>query len=108
MDYVASADGTRIAVDRQGEGPVVILVAGGLDDGTENAPLAAELAGAFTVYNYQRRGRGDSGDTQPYAAEREIEDIAVLITQGRAHLFGVSSGGALALEAAAAGLPCRR
>lgn len=105
MDYVTSADGTRIAFDRLGQGPLVILLTGGLDDGSENAPLAAELATGFTVINYQRRGRGSSGDNQPYAVEREIEDIEALIGDGTAFLFGVSSGGALALEAAAAGLP---
>ena len=103
---VMSKDGTLIAYERQGGGPAVILVGGGLDDGSENAPLAEELAKHFTVYNYARRGRGESGDTLPYAMEREIEDIEALITQagGTAHLFGVSSGGALVLEAAAAGL----
>jgi pimeloyl-ACP methyl ester carboxylesterase len=103
---VRSADGTSIAYNRQGGGPAVILVGGGLDDGSENAPLAAELAKQFTVYNYARRGRGDSGDTLPYALEREIEDIEALIANagGSAHLYGVSTGGALALEAAAAGL----
>ena len=105
MEYVTSADGTRIALDRLGQGPLVILVTGGLDDGNENAPLAAELAAGFTVINYQRRGRGSSGDNQPYAVEREIEDIEALIGGGTAFLFGASSGGALALEAAAAGLP---
>src|SRR5687768_4739140 len=103
MDFVTSSDGTRIAFKRLGQGPLVILVTGGLDDGSENAPLAAELASGFTVINYQRRGRGSSGDHQPYAVEREIEDIAALIGDGTADLFGVSSGGALALEAAAAG-----
>ncbi|WP_344448469.1 alpha/beta hydrolase [Acrocarpospora macrocephala] len=104
---VVSRDGTSIAYDTVGGGPVVILVGGGLDDGAENAPLAAALAGRFTVVNYSRRGRGSSGDTLPYAPEREIEDLAALIAAagGPAHLFGASSGGALALEAAAAGLP---
>jgi pimeloyl-ACP methyl ester carboxylesterase len=106
VGQVTSGDGTSIAYDRQGSGPAVILVTGGLDDGAENAPLAAELAEHFTAYNYNRRGRGDSGDTQPYALEREIEDIGALIAEagGRAYLYGVSSGGALVLEAAAAGL----
>jgi pimeloyl-ACP methyl ester carboxylesterase len=106
MRRVTSKDGTPIAYDRQGSGPAVILVTGGLDDGAENAPLAAELAEHFSAYNYNRRGRGDSGDTQPYAVEREIEDIEALIAEagGSAHLYGVSSGGALVLEAAAAGL----
>jgi len=107
---VTSKDGTSIACDRQGSGPAVILVGGGLVDRAENVPLALELAAHFTVYNYDRRGRGDSGDTQPYALEREIEDIEALIAKagGSAHLYGVSSGGALVLEAAAAGLVIER
>jgi len=110
MSRVTSKDGTSIAYDRQGSGPAVILVTGGLDDGSENAPLAAQLAEHFTAYNYNRRGPGDSGDTLPYAVEREIEDIEALIAEagGSAHLYGVSSGGALALEAAAAGLAIDR
>jgi pimeloyl-ACP methyl ester carboxylesterase len=86
------------------------LIGGGLDDGSENAPLGQVLAHHFTVYNFARRGRGDSGDTPPYAVEREIEDVAALITEagGSPHLFGASSGGMLALEAAAAGLPVGR
>jgi pimeloyl-ACP methyl ester carboxylesterase len=67
---VTSRDGTSIAYERQGRGPAVVLVGGGLDDGSENAPLAAELATRFTVYNYARRGRGDSGDTLPYGRAR--------------------------------------
>ncbi len=104
--WVTSKDGTSIAYERVGRGPAVILVGGGLDDGAENAPLAAELAGRFTVYNYARRGRGGSGDTQPYAVDREIDDIDALIAEagGSVHMFGASSGGALALEAAAAGV----
>jgi pimeloyl-ACP methyl ester carboxylesterase len=107
---VTSRDGTRIAYDRQGGGPALILVGGGLDDGAENAPLAAELARSFTVFNYARRGRGGSGDTQPYALEREIEDLEALVAEagGSAHAYGVSSGGALALEAAAAGVALER
>jgi pimeloyl-ACP methyl ester carboxylesterase len=106
MDRVTrSKDATAIAYERIGSGPGIVLVGGGLDDGAENAPLALELARHFTVYNYARRGRGDSGDTLPYAVEREIEDLEALLGEagGSAHLFGVSSGGALALEAAAAG-----
>jgi pimeloyl-ACP methyl ester carboxylesterase len=104
MSQVTSRDGTSIAYERTGDGPAVILVTGGLDDGSENAPLAMELAEHFTAYNYQRRGRGESGDTLPYALEREIEDIEALVAEagGSAHLYGVSSGGALVLEAAAA------
>jgi pimeloyl-ACP methyl ester carboxylesterase len=107
MNRVVSQDGTPIAYERQGTGPAVILVGGGLDDGSENVPLAAALAEHFATYNYARRGRGESGDTQPYAVEREIEDIAALIATvgGTADLFGVSTGGALVLEAAASGLP---
>jgi pimeloyl-ACP methyl ester carboxylesterase len=106
MDRVTSKDGTSIAFDRQGSGPAVILVGGAFVDRSENAPLATELAKQFTVYNYDRRGRGDSGDTPPYAVEREIEDIEALISEagGSAHLYGISSGGALALEAAATGI----
>jgi pimeloyl-ACP methyl ester carboxylesterase len=105
-NHVTSQDGTLIAYERQGGGPAVILVGGGLDDSSENAPLAAELAKDFTVYNYARRGRGESGDTLPYAVERELDDLEALVTEagGSAHLYGVSSDGALALEAAAAGL----
>jgi pimeloyl-ACP methyl ester carboxylesterase len=104
---VVSKDGTPIAYERQGTGPAVVLVGGGLDDGSENAPLVPALATHFTVYNYARRGRGASGDTPPYAVEREIEDIAALVAEAGppVHLYGVSSGGMFALEAAAAGLP---
>jgi pimeloyl-ACP methyl ester carboxylesterase len=110
MNVVTSKDGTSIAYDRLGDGPAVILTTGALDDGSENGPLAAELAERFTVINYARRGRGASGDTPPYAVEREIEDLAALVGEagGSAHVFGVSSGGALALEAAAAGLAIDR
>jgi pimeloyl-ACP methyl ester carboxylesterase len=110
MPHVTSADGTSIVYQRDGTGPAVILIGGGLDDGSENAPLAAELAKHVTVYNFARRGRGSSGDTQPYAAQREIEDIAALIEEagGIAHLFGASSGGMFALEAATAGLAIGR
>lgn len=109
-NYVTSNDGTSIAYDRQGSGPSVIVIGGGLDDGTENEPLAAWLASDFTVYNYARRGRGKSGSTQPYAVERELEDLEALFAEagGTAHLFGASSGGGLVLRAAAAGLPIDR
>lgn len=111
MNSVTSKDGTHIGFDRAGTGPAIILVGGGgAVDRRENAPLGAELADHFTVINYDRRGRGESGDTAPYAIEREFEDIAALIDEvgGSAFLYGVSSGGALALEAAAAGLPVTR
>jgi pimeloyl-ACP methyl ester carboxylesterase len=107
MEKVTSSDDTTIAFDRVGDGPPVILVCGGSTDRMANAPLAALLAPHFTVFNYDRRGRGDSGDTAPYAVEREVEDIDAVITAagGSASLYGTSSGAALALEAAASGLP---
>jgi pimeloyl-ACP methyl ester carboxylesterase len=110
MDTVTSRDGTTIAYDRLGHGPPVVLVSGGSTDRMANAGLAAELAASNTVYNFDRRGRGDSGDTQPYAIEREIEDIAAVIEAagGRANLYGTSSGAGLAMHAAAAGLPVAR
>jgi len=102
MDKVHSKDGTKIAFDRSGKGPAVILVCGGSVDHTSNAPLAALLAEHFTVCNYHRRGRGESGDTPPYAVAREVEDIEAVISAagGSAYLYGSSSGGVLALEAA--------
>src|SRR6266496_4864538 len=104
MQVVTSKDGTTIAYDKQGEGPAVILVAGALCTrlGWSGPHLSNLLARSFTVYNYDRRGRGDSGDTKPYAVAREIEDIEALIDEagGSASLYGHSSGAALALEAA--------
>jgi pimeloyl-ACP methyl ester carboxylesterase len=111
MPYVYSADGTSIGYDRLSDtGPALVLIGGGLDDGAENLPLGEHLAHGFGVVNYRRRGRGDSGDGQPYALGRELDDLAAVIDAvgGRAHLFGASTGGALALEAAAAGLPVDR
>jgi pimeloyl-ACP methyl ester carboxylesterase len=105
MKTVKSKDGTIIAFDQSGQGPVVILVDGALqyrafDQGM--AQLADLLSKHFTVIHYDRRGRGDSTDTQPYALEREIEDIESLIDTagGSAYLYGISSGAALAMEAA--------
>jgi alpha-beta hydrolase superfamily lysophospholipase len=110
MSTVTSSDGTAIAFERAGSGPAVVLVGGGVSDRAENAPLAAELAKRFTVVNYDRRGRGASGDTPPYAVERELEDIAALVAEAGppVHLYGVSSGGALVLEAAVAGIAVDR
>jgi pimeloyl-ACP methyl ester carboxylesterase len=107
---VTSKDGTSIAYEVQGSGPPVILVGGAFVDRSENAPLAGELADGFTVFNHDRRGRGESGDTPPYAVEREFEDLDAVIAEagGSAHMYGISSGGALALEAAAAGVPIER
>lgn len=111
MPHVTSADGTRIGYERLSDGdPAVILISGGLDDGSENRPLGEHLAATFGAVIYRRRGRGDSGDTPPYTLQREIEDLAAVIGEigGRPHLFGASSGGALALEAASAGVPVGR
>lgn len=107
MDYVKSRDGTEIAFDRLGKGPSVILVSGGSVDRSSLTPLAEHLADSFTVFNYDRRGRGPSGDTLPYAVQREVEDIEAVIgaAAGSCFLFGSSSGAALALEATASGLP---
>jgi pimeloyl-ACP methyl ester carboxylesterase len=106
MPTVTSKDGTIIAYDRMGEGPPLILVAGSFQDRKAMGAYAQPLAGHFTVYAYDRRGRGDSGDTQPYAIEREIADIAALIAEagGEAFVFGGSSGAVLALDAAEHGL----
>lgn len=102
---VTSRDGTTIAFDQQGEGPPLILVAGALADRSDAAKLAVLLAKHFTVINYDRRGLGHSGDTEPYSVEREIEDLEALIETagGSAHVFGSSSGAVLALRAASRG-----
>ena len=104
MNTVNSADGTRIAYDRQGEGSALIVVDGALCARLSGSKpeLVGLLASRFTVYSYDRRGRGDSGDTQPYSVDREIEDIEALIDNagGTAHLYGHSSGASLALDAA--------
>jgi pimeloyl-ACP methyl ester carboxylesterase len=102
INTVTSRDGTTIGYDRLGQGPPVVLVTGGSVDRQSNAGLAQLLAKDFTVFNYDRRGRGDSGDTAPYAVEREIEDIEAVIDAagGSAFLYGSSSGAALAFEAA--------
>jgi pimeloyl-ACP methyl ester carboxylesterase len=110
MSQVTSRDGTKIAYDQQGEGPPVILVGGAFqyrsfDPRTQQ--LAGLLAEKFTVIHYDRRGRGESGDTQPYDVRREVEDLGALIAEvgGQAAVFGMSSGAALVIEAAASGLP---
>jgi pimeloyl-ACP methyl ester carboxylesterase len=102
MDTVTSRDGTPIAFDRSGEGPPVILVVGAFNDRSTGAPLAALLAPHFTVFTYDRRGRGGSGDTAPYSVEREIDDLDALIAAagGSACVFGYSSGAVLSLRAA--------
>lgn len=104
---VQSADGTTIAYERRGAGPALILVVGAFQDRHSVGSLVPLLEPHLTVYAYDRRGRGDSGDTAPYAVEREIEDLSALIVAagGSALVYGHSSGGSLALEAAARGLP---
>jgi pimeloyl-ACP methyl ester carboxylesterase len=110
MASVTSADGTRIAYDVVGEGPPLVLTAGAtqyraIDETTPK--LQALLAGSgFTVINYDRRGRGESRDTLPYAPEREFEDLEALVAAvgGEAAVFGMSSGAILAVEAAASGV----
>lgn len=106
FETVPSADGTPLAVERAGEGPPVILVGGAFNDRSTVAGLAAVLADGFTAVTYDRRGRGDSGDAASYAAEREVEDLAAVISYagGPAGVFGHSSGAILALEAAASGV----
>ena len=112
MHTTTSRDGTTIAYDREGAGDPLILVGGAFS--YRRYPGQVKLAGLlgahFTVYSYDRRGRGDSGDAMPYAVEREIDDLAAVIKSagGRAHVWGLSSGAVLALEAAAAGLPIRK
>jgi pimeloyl-ACP methyl ester carboxylesterase len=103
---VNSADGTAIAFDLFGSGPPVIMVVGAFNTRSGTEPLAVALQDRFTILNYDRRGRGDSDDTLPYAVEREIEDIDALIDAagGSAAVFGHSSGATLALRAAAQGL----
>lgn len=107
FETVTSADGTTLAAERAGEGPPVILIGGAFNDRSTVAGLAAVLSADFTAVTYDRRGRGDSGDTDSYTAEREIEDLAAVISYagGPARVFGHSSGAVLALEAAARGLP---
>ncbi|AVV40364.1 alpha/beta hydrolase [Streptomyces sp. ID05-04B] len=104
-----SRDGTSLAYGRTGAGPAVILVSGAMSTGATVTPFAGPLADRFTVVSYDRRGRGESGDTRPYDVAREVEDLAALVEAvgGEASLYGHSSGGALVLEAAASGLPLR-
>jgi len=104
MNTLSSPDGTTIAYDKQGEGPALILVDGALTvhSSGSGSELAKLLAPCFTVYGFDRRGRGGSGDTLPYAVDREIDDIEALVDRagGPAFLYGHSSGGPLAMRAA--------
>jgi pimeloyl-ACP methyl ester carboxylesterase len=107
METTKSADGTVIAYDRTGEGPPLIVAVGAFCDRRSFVPPEG-LTGRFTVYTYDRRGRGDSGDTQPYSPDREVEDLAAVVSvtsASRVFAFGHSSGGALVLRAAAQGVP---
>lgn len=104
VQTTTSRDGTRIAYVKRGRGPAVILVNGALADRSAGDELAQLLASHFTVYCYDRRGRGDSTDNKPYSVQREVDDIEALVDSagGSAHVYGKSSGAALALQAAAA------
>jgi pimeloyl-ACP methyl ester carboxylesterase len=107
MPVATSADGTAIAYERTGTGPALILVDGAMCYRAAGPmrPLAALLQDSFTVYTYDRRGRGESSDTTPYDVAREVEDLQAVIAQagGEACVYGISSGAALALATAAAG-----
>jgi pimeloyl-ACP methyl ester carboxylesterase len=106
MNDVSSKDGTTIAYDQTGSGPAVVIVGCVLGDRSQQAPLAALLAPRFTVFNYDRRGHGASGNTEPYAVEREYDDLdAILdVAGGSAYVYGTSGPSVLALYAAGSGL----
>lgn len=106
MPTLTSADGTTIAYDRVGDGPPIVLVDGAMcyrGAGPMDA-IAQQLSGSFTVLTYDRRGRGESTDTLPYAVQREVEDLSALVdvAGGEAYVYAISSGVALALATAAA------
>jgi pimeloyl-ACP methyl ester carboxylesterase len=107
MEKLTSTDGTTIAYERSGEGPALILAVGAFCDRSSTAALTPLLSSQFTVYEYDRRGRGSSGDSPDYSIDREVDDLAALISAagGSARVYGHSSGAALALEAAARGVP---
>jgi pimeloyl-ACP methyl ester carboxylesterase len=109
-ETTTSADGTRIAFERIGNGPPIVFVGGALTDRSGTREFAPALATSFTEFHFDRRGRGDSGDGPVYAVDREIEDLAAVIdvAGGAPFLYGHSSGGLLALRAAAAGVPIGR
>src|SRR3982074_3657893 len=101
---VKSKDGTAIAYEKSGSGPAVVIVGGVIGDRSQQAPVAELLAADFTVFNFDRRGHGQSGDTHPYAVQREIEDIDAVLQEagGSAFVYGTSGPGVLSLHAAAA------
>ncbi|MEO7261231.1 MAG: alpha/beta hydrolase [Jatrophihabitantaceae bacterium] len=109
LEMITSADGTAIAVDISGSGPAAMVVGGGLNDRFMFAVFAEMLSDRFTVYNYDRRGRGDSGygDPDQYTIEREVEDLAAVIELAGepGHVFANCTGGIVAVHAAAAGVP---
>jgi pimeloyl-ACP methyl ester carboxylesterase len=106
MNTVTSKDGTTIAYEQTGSGPALVIVCGVLGDHSQQADLATLLAPRFTVFNYDRRGHGASGNTQPYAVEREFEDLDAILDAagGSAFIYGTSGPGVLALYADAWGL----
>ncbi|OLR91159.1 alpha/beta fold hydrolase [Actinokineospora bangkokensis] len=110
MEKTSSADGTEIAFEVLGSGPPVVLVGGAFQTRLSHLALAHQLAGEFTAVVYDRRGRGDSGDSPRYAVDREVEDLLAVISAagGGARVFGMSSGAVLALRAAAAAVPVVR
>jgi pimeloyl-ACP methyl ester carboxylesterase len=112
VDKATSSDGTSVAVESSGTGPPVVLVDGGFGRRGfgPNCTLGPLLSDSFTVFRYDRRGRGDSRDTAPFAAQREIEDLDAVIQRagGSAFVYGISSGAAIVLEAARQGLHIRR
>jgi pimeloyl-ACP methyl ester carboxylesterase len=103
---VRSKDGTVIAYEKSGHGPAVIIMGGILGDRSQQAPVAALLQSDLMVFNYDRRAHGESGNTEPYAVEREIEDLEAMLAEagGSACVYGTSGCAVLALHAAAAGL----
>lgn len=109
MQHVTSKDGTTIVYDRIGEGPALVIVGGLLDGRSQQAGLAQLLASHFTVYNFDRRGHGESGDNPPYAVEREVEDISAIldVAGGSAFVYGTSGCAVLTMEVAARGLSAR-
>src|ERR1700716_4224855 len=103
---VTSSDGTEIVFESSGNGPPVVIIGGGPTDRSANSPVVELLATQFKVFNYDRRGRGGSGDTAPFTVEREYDDLSAVINAagGSAFVYGTSGGAVIALEAAARGL----
>jgi pimeloyl-ACP methyl ester carboxylesterase len=101
---IKSKDGTVIAYEKSGHGPAVLIVGGVVGDRSQQAPLAELLAQDFTVFNFDRRGHGESGNTEPYAVQKEVDDIDAVLNEagGSAFVYGTSGLGVLALHAAAA------